>query len=78
MLHFAGALAIERFFFRNATQKWNRFIQLRMQRVEDIFAGDAIDVTEIIRSSFVGCGASDHKNYVTSMGRTERGEHAEA
>src|SRR5882724_5407073 len=66
-------IAIERFFFRDAAQKRNRFVQLRMQRVEDIFAGNTIDVTEIIWSSFVGCGASDHENNGSSMGRTERG-----
>jgi predicted GNAT family acetyltransferase len=64
---------MERFIFRDTAKKRKRFVQLHMQRVENIVSGDAIDVSEIVGSGFVGGWASDHKNNGSSMGRTERG-----
>src|SRR5580765_3456714 len=51
---------------RDATQEWKRFVQLDLQRADDIVAGGAVDVSEIIRSSFVGFGAANHVTILTA------------
>ena len=72
---FFWRIAIKRFFFRNAAQKWQRFIELALQRAENVIAGNAVDVAEIIWRSFAGLGAagygSDHEINVSSVGRIE-------
>src|SRR6185312_13912071 len=70
---FFWRVAIKRLFFPDAAQERKSLIDLALQLAENVIAGNAVDVAEIIRRSFIGFGAagygSNHENNGSSVGR---------
>ena len=57
---FIRRVAVERFFLRDAGEEPKRGFELRFEGGDDIVAGDAIDVSGVVRRGFSGRGASGH------------------
>lgn len=65
---FVRSVPVKRFFFGDGGEKCERFGELTVERRHNVIARDLVDVSEVIRGSFGGFRASEHRENLARAG----------